>query len=208
MRFRYVKLVVFLLAVAPAGALVWRAFSDDLGANPIDALTDTTGDWTLRFVLISLAVTPLRRLTGWNQVIGLRRMLGLFAFFYAFLHFSTYLVLDQFFAFDIIIEDIAKRPYITVGFAGFVLLIPLAITSTKGWIRRLGRRWQQLHRLVYVTACAGVVHYLWLVKLDTTRPLRYAAVLFVLLGLRVYWAVQKRMQSTSPAKDLAVRPGA
>ncbi|MGE3840682.1 MAG: sulfite oxidase heme-binding subunit YedZ [Vicinamibacterales bacterium] len=208
MRFRYVKLPVFAASILPAAWLVWGAFTDRLGANPIDAITDTTGDWTLRFLLISLAVTPLRRLTGWNQVIGLRRMLGLFAFFYATLHFGTYLVLDQFFAFDYIVADIAKRPYITVGFTAFVLLVPLAVTSTKGWIRRLGRRWQLLHRLVYVSACLGVVHYLWLVKLDTTRPLRYAAALAALLGLRLFWVFQRRLRASTPSKELAIRPEA
>lgn len=208
MRLRYIKLLVFVASISPAAWLVWGALTDRLGANPIDAITDTTGDWTLRFLLISLAVTPLRRLTGWNQVIGLRRMLGLFAFCYATLHFGTYLVLDQFFAFEYIVQDIAKRPYITVGFTAFVLMVPLAITSTKGWIRRLGRRWQQLHRLVYVSACAGVVHYLWLVKLDTSRPLRYAAALAVLLGLRGWWTLQRRSRTSSPSKELAVRPEA
>jgi len=208
MRLRYIKLLVFVASISPAAWLVWGALTDGLGANPIDAITDTTGDWTLRFLLISLAVTPLRRLTGWNQVIGLRRMLGLFAFCYATLHFGTYLVLDQFFAFEYIVQDIAKRPYITVGFTAFVLMVPLAITSTKGWIRRLGRRWQQLHRLVYVSACAGVVHYLWLVKLDTSRPLRYAAALAVLLGLRGWWTLQRRSRASPPTKELAVRPEA
>jgi sulfoxide reductase heme-binding subunit YedZ len=191
---RVLKPVVFTVSLGPAAWLVWAAAIDGLGANPIDAITDTTGTWTLRFLLITLAVTPLRRLTGWNEVIGVRRMLGLFAFAYGTLHFSTYLVLDQFFAFDAIVADIAKRPYITVGFTGFVLMVPLAVTSTAGWIRRLGgRTWRRLHRLVYVSAAAGVVHYLWLVKADTTRPLRYAALLAVLLGLRAAWAAQKRL---------------
>jgi sulfoxide reductase heme-binding subunit YedZ len=193
MPFRYVRLLVFAAATVPALTLVVSAFTGDLGANPIDKITDVTGTWTLRFIMITLAVTPLRRLTGWNEAIRLRRMLGLFAFFYGSLHFTTYFVLDQFFALPEIAADIAKRPYITVGFTGFVLMIPLAVTSTAGWIRRLGgRRWQQLHRLIYVTAAAGVVHYLWLVKADTGRPLRYAAVLTVLLGLRLLWVWQKR----------------
>lgn len=187
------KAAVFVAATMPLVLLVARAFTGGLGANPIDEVTDETGTWTLRFLLLTLAVTPLRRLTGWNEVIGLRRMLGLFAFFYATLHFCTYLVLDQFFAFDLIVKDVAKRPFITAGFTGFVLMVPLAVTSTARWIRRLGGlRWQRLHRLAYVSAAAGVVHYYWLVKADTTRPLRYAVVLAVLLGLRVAWSWQSR----------------
>jgi sulfoxide reductase heme-binding subunit YedZ len=188
MRFRAIRLGVFVACLVPAAALVWGAVTGGLGANPIDKITDETGTWTLRLLMATLAVTPLRRFTGWNEVIRLRRPLGLFAFFYGSLHFCTYLVLDQFFAFPEIVADIAKRPYITVGFTGFVLMVPLAITSTAGWIRRLGgRRWQRLHRLVYVSAAAGVVHYLWLVKADTTRPTRYAAILAVLLLARVVW---------------------
>ena len=192
-RRQVLKAAVFVAATMPLVLLVARAFTGGLGANPIDEVTDETGTWTLRFLLLTLAVTPLRRLTGWNEVIGLRRMLGLFAFFYATLHFCTYLVLDQFFAFDLIVKDVAKRPFITAGFTGFVLMVPLAVTSTARWIRRLGGpRWQRLHRLVYVSAAAGVVHYYWLVKADTTRPLRYAVVLAVLLGLRVAWSWQSR----------------
>jgi sulfoxide reductase heme-binding subunit YedZ len=172
----------------PAAWLVWGALSGSLGANPIDTVTDTTGVWTLRLLLATLAVTPLRRLTGWNRIITVRRTLGLLAFFYGTLHCLTYVVLDEFFAFDLILKDVVKRPFITAGFAGFVLMIPLAVTSTAGWIRRLGgRRWAQLHRLAYVSAAAGVVHYYWLVKADTMRPLRYAAVLAVLLGTRLAW---------------------
>lgn len=192
-RRRVLKAAVFVAAAMPFVLLIARAFTDGLGANPIDKVTDETGTWTLRFLLLTLAVTPLRRLTGWNEVIGLRRMLGLFAFFYASLHFCTYLVLDQFFAFDLIVKDVAKRPFITAGFTGFVLMVPLAVTSTARWIRRLGGpRWQRLHRLAYVSAAAGVVHYYWLVKADTTRPLRYAVVLAALLGLRVAWSWQSR----------------
>lgn len=188
---RLLKPLVFLVCLVPFVALVAAALRDQLGANPIQAITHATGDWALRFILISLAVTPLRRLSGWNGVIAYRRMLGLFAFFYAAMHFSTYIVLDQFFDWQAIGKDIAKRPFITVGFLALVALTPLAITSTKGWIRRLGRRWQQLHRLVYVAAVAGVVHYLWLVKADRTRPLTYGAVLAVLLGIRVWYAWQR-----------------
>jgi sulfoxide reductase heme-binding subunit YedZ len=202
MRLRIAKVVVFLLALAPAAGTGAFFVTDALGrthvlgANPIDALTDTTGIWALRLVLATLAITPLRRLTGWNVLIRFRRMLGLFAFFYALLHFLTWLVLDQFFAWDLILADIAKRPYITVGFTGFVLMIPLAITSTAGWIRRLGGRWwNRLHRLVYATGVAGVVHFLWLVKVVEAEQITYAVILAVLLGLRAWWAVARRLAS-------------
>ena len=188
MTVRQVKPWVFAACLIPLGLLVWRAFAGGLTANPIEYITHRTGDWTLRFLLISLAVTPARRLTGWAWLASFRRMLGLFAFFYATLHFSTYLVLDFFFAFDLIVEDIVERRYVTAGFFGFVSLIPLAVTSTKGMVRRLGgKRWRRLHRLVYVAAAAGVVHYLWLVRIDIVPPLAYAAVLTVLLGLRLWF---------------------
>jgi sulfoxide reductase heme-binding subunit YedZ len=206
-RTMYLKGAVFVACLVPLLALVWRALTGGLSANPIDNITDVTGTWTLRFVMITLAVTPLRRLTGWNALIQLRRMLGLFAFFYGCLHFSTYVVLDHFFDLDAIVADIAKRPYVTVGFTGFVLMIPLALTSTAGWIRRLGgRNWQRLHRLIYFTGIAGVVHYLWLVKADTTRPLRYAAILAVLLGLRMIWALQKRLRPAPAGRSGVQRP--
>lgn len=189
---RLLKPIVFVLCLVPFVALAAAALLNQLGANPIQEITHVTGDWTLRFVLITLAVTPLRRLTGWNALIKYRRMLGLYAFFYALMHFGTYIVLDQFFAWDLIGKDIAKRPFITVGFLGFMAMVPLALTSTTGWIRRLGgKRWQQLHRLVYLTGVAGVVHYLWLVKSDKTRPATYGLVLAVLLGLRVWYALRK-----------------
>jgi sulfoxide reductase heme-binding subunit YedZ len=191
---RYAKVAVFLLALSPALGLGWLAYAGGLGANPIDTITDTTGIWTLRFVLATLAVTPLRRLTGWNAAIRFRRMLGLFAFFYGTLHFLTWLVLDQFFGWEFILADIAKRPYITAGFTGFVLMIPLAITSTAGWIRRLGGRWwNRLHRLIYATGVAGVIHFLWLVKVVSTEQIVYAVILGVLLGLRLWWAIAKRV---------------
>lgn len=183
---RWIKPLVFMLCLVP---LVWLgadAYGDRLGANPIEAITHATGTWTLVFLLITLSVTPLRRLTGINALIRLRRMLGLYAFFYACLHVVTYFWLDQFFDWTAIVKDIIKRPFITVGFFAFVLLIPLAVTSTNAMVKRLGgRRWQLLHRLVYVIAIAGVVHYLWLVKKDLTQPLIYAAVLGVLLGYRL-----------------------
>jgi methionine sulfoxide reductase heme-binding subunit len=159
-----------------------------LGANPIEVVTHATGDWLLRFLLITLAVTPVRKLTGLLWLIRYRRMLGLFAFFYGVLHFLTYIWLDKFFDLHEMLVDIAKRRFITVGFVGFVLLIPLALTSTTGWIRRLGgKRWRNLHRLIYVSAIAGVIHYYWLVKADVRKPLEYALVLSLLLGYRL-WA--------------------
>ncbi len=186
---RWLKVGAFLAALGPAAFLAWGVAADRLGANPIDAVTDETGTWTLRFLVLTLLVTPLRVWTGWNALIRFRRMLGLFAFFYGTLHFLTYLVLDQFFALDDIVADIVKRPFITIGFAAFVLMIPLAVTSTAGWIRRLGgRRWNLLHRLVYVSAIGGVVHYWWLVKSDISRPARYAAIVAVLLLARVWFA--------------------
>jgi len=186
---RLPKRIAFLACLAPVALLVAQASLGQLGANPIDKVTDVTGTWTLRFLLLTLAVTPLRRLTGWNAAVRYRRMLGLFAFFYGCLHLLTYVVLDQFFAFDEIVKDVAKRPFITAGATGLLLMIPLAITSTAGWMRRLGgRRWQQLHRLAYVVAVAGVVHYYWLVKADTSRPVRYGLVLAVLLAARLWFA--------------------
>ncbi len=179
------KGLVFLAALIPFVKLAWLGWNDGLGANPIEKITRTTGYWTLTFLLITLTATPLRTLSGWNWPVRWRRMLGLFAFFYACLHFLTYLVLDQFFDWPAIVKDIAKRPYITVGFPAFVMLIPLALTSTNNMVRRLGgKRWKMLHRLVYVIAIAGVVHFWWLVKKDITEPVQFAAVLAVLLGFR------------------------
>ena len=193
MKVSRIKPWVFAACLIPLGLLVWRGFSGGLTANPIEYITHRTGDWTLRFLLLSLAVTPVRKLVGWAWLASFRRMLGLFAFFYATLHFSTYLVLDFFFALDLILEDIVERRYVTAGFFGFVSLIPLALTSTKGMIRRLGgERWRRLHRLVYVAAAAGVVHYLWLVKIDIIPPLAYGAVLTVLLGLRLWFRFAAR----------------
>lgn len=176
-----------LLALVPAAGLAAGAWRDTLGANPIETITHTTGEWALRLLLLTLAVTPARRLFGWSAVAPYRRTLGLLTFTYACLHFSTYLV-DQYFDWEFIVEDVIERPYITVGFTGFLCLLPLAITSTRGWIRRLRRRWGQLHRLAYVAAIAGVIHFLWLVKADTREPLIYAAVLAALLGVRAWYA--------------------
>ena len=179
------KIVVFLACLIPLGQLLYNAWAGDLTANPIEYITHFTGDWSLIFLLATLSVTPLRKILGWNEVIKLRRMLGLFAFFYVLLHFSTYMVLDHFFDFERIVKDVYKRPYVTAGFTAFVLLIPLAATSTAAMIRRLGKRWQQLHRLVYVAAIAGVVHFYWLVKADIRRPVQYGTVLAILLGYRL-----------------------
>jgi len=172
------------------GPFVWtgvRFFQDDLGANPIEAVLHWSGRWTLIFLLTGLAITPLRRLTGWNSIIKVRRLVGLFAFFYATLHLSLYLGLDQGFAWSFIVEDVLERPFITVGMASFLLLVPLAVTSTKGWIRRLGKKWQKLHRMVYVAAGLGALHFYWKVKADTFWPLVAAGILGILLLARVPW---------------------
>jgi len=179
------KLALFVFCLLPFVMLIWQTLDGSIGPNPVQALTHATGDWALRLLLVTLAVTPLRRLTGLAWLVRLRRMLGLFAFFYAALHFTTYLWLDQFFDWEAIVEDIAKRPYITVGFAALVGMIPLAITSTKGWLRRLGKRWKMLHRLIYPIAILGVLHYLWLVKADLLEPGIYAAILAALLLVRL-----------------------
>lgn len=181
------KVSVFSLCLIPLAYLGWLAWRDQLGTNPVETLSHRTGDWSLRWLLLTLAITPLRRLSGWNWLLRFRRMLGLFAFFYACIHFSVYLIFDQFFDLAAIVEDIAKRPYITVGFAAWLLLIPLAITSTSGMMKRLGRHWQRLHRLIYPIATLGVLHYLWLVKTDPTEPLLYGAILGLLLGYRLWW---------------------
>jgi sulfoxide reductase heme-binding subunit YedZ len=168
---------------------------NDMTANPIEFITHFTGDWTLIFLLATLSVTPARKILGWNEIIKFRRMLGLFAFFYAVLHFSTYMVLDHFFDFQAIVKDIYKRPYVTAGFAGFVLMIPLAITSTRAMMRRLGKRWQLLHRLVYIAAIAGVIHFYWLVKADIRRPVQYGTILALLLGYRLVITAAQRSQT-------------
>ena len=183
---KWARAGVFLICLFPLASLLWRGLHNGLTANPIEFITHATGDWTLRFLLFTLCVTPLRKLLGLPELIRLRRMLGLFAFFYGCLHFTTYIWLDKFFDLKEVWKDIAKRPYITVGFLAFVLLLPLAITSTAGWIRRLGgRRWQLLHRAIYISAIAGVIHYYWLVKSAVLRPLAYGAVVAVLLLWRL-----------------------
>jgi methionine sulfoxide reductase heme-binding subunit len=180
------RLYLFLACTIPAALLFWAIGTGDLGANPLETVRDTTGIWTLRLLLVTLAVTPLRRLSGWHGIIRARRMLGLFAFFYAALHFVSYVWLDQFFAIDGMIDDLTKRPFIMAGYMSFAVLIPLAVTSTKKWIGRLGgKRWQLLHRLIYVSAIAGVVHYFWRVKLDVQRPIIYGVLLGALLLTRL-----------------------
>lgn len=208
---RILKIFVFLVCLVPLALLAWRFFGAHptdmntwgagLGANPVETLEHGTGDWTLRFLLITLSITPLRKLLSMPALIKFRRMLGLFAFFYGCLHFTTYLWADKFFNVHEILADIVKRKYITVGFLAFVLLVPLAITSTAGWIRRLGgKRWQALHRLIYFSAIAGVIHYLWLVKADIHKPLEYGAILAALLAYRVIaWQRQSAARSGSVA---------
>jgi sulfoxide reductase heme-binding subunit YedZ len=192
------KVCRFLLCLAPIVWLLTAAATENLSPNPVKDITEFTGDWTLRFLLITLCVTPIRKLTSWNAVIKYRRMLGLFTFFYGFLHFLTYAWLDQFFSFGDILHDVYKRPFITAGMVGFVVMIPLAITSTKKWIGRLGgKQWQLLHRLTYVSAIAGVIHYLWLVKADTQRPLTYGVLLSILLAYRVLASAPAMMTSHS-----------
>jgi len=186
------KVIVFVAALVPAAMLVRGFLTENLGVNPAETIQLQTGRWALKFLLISLAVTPVRRLTGWNVVIQFRRMLGLFAFFYAVLHFTAYWAFDLTFAFDTMITDVLKRPFIALGFSALMLLVPLAVTSTKGWIRRLGKRWTQLHRLVYVAAVLAVLHFAWKVKVFTGDPVIYAGVLTLLLAFRVFWAVRTR----------------
>ncbi len=183
---RYLKPAIFLACLAPLGWLIWRALHAQLGANPIETITHNTGDCTLTFLLVTLSVTPLRKLTRQYWLIGLRRMFGLFAFFYGTMHLMTYVWLDKFFDVHEMLADIAKRRFITAGMTAFVLMIPLALTSTKWSIRKLGgKRWQSLHRLIYFSAAAGVIHYIWLVKADLKKPLEYASVLGVLMLYRV-----------------------
>ncbi len=191
---RVIKAVVFVLALLPLARLVAGFFLDRLGANPIELITRSTGTWTLSFLLITLSVSPLRELSGWNWLLRLRRMLGLFAFFYACLHFTTYIWFDQFFDWGAIWKDILKRRFIWIGFGAFLMLIPLAATSFNAAIRALGARaWQRLHRLVYAVAICGVIHYFWLVKKDLTQPLIFGGVLSVLLGFRVVQSWRTRL---------------
>jgi sulfoxide reductase heme-binding subunit YedZ len=215
----FLKPAVFIVCLGPFAWLVWAALTGHLSVNPLSDLTNETGVWTLRFLCITLALTPLRRLTGWNVLIRFRRMAGLFAFFYGTLHFLTYVIVDRFAGLDFpdgivalstvrnlaksVGEDIYKRPFITIGFTAWSTMVPLALTSTAGSIRRLGgRRWNRLHRLVYLTATLGVVHYYWLVKADVQRPVTYGVVVATLLGFRVVWS---RLHASGAAAARATR---
>jgi sulfoxide reductase heme-binding subunit YedZ len=190
---RRLKPLVFAAGLAPAALLAWKGYQQDLGGNPIEFITHETGDWTIRFLLITLAITPLRYITSLPDLIRLRRMLGLFAFFYGTLHMLTYVWLDQFFSLSSMAHDIVKRPFITAGATGFLAMVPLAVTSTAGWIRRLGgRRWQLLHRSIYLSATAGVIHYYWLVKSDIRMPVFYGAILAMLLAFRVVRTLRRK----------------
>ena len=205
MKLRLTKIAIFLAALIPLARLVWKYLHDGLGANPIEFITHATGDSTLILILATLSITPLRRITRQYWLIGVRRMVGLFAFFYGTLHFLTYIWLDKFFDIHEMLKDIAKRPFITIGFSAFVLMIPLTLTSTAWSIRRLGgKNWQRLHRLIYFTGILAVVHYAWLVKADLRKPIEYGVVLSILLLYRVgVWASEKisekRKQPAIPA---------
>ena len=184
------KVCVFLSCLTPFVWLVTRTLTGRLGINPVEDLELTTGIWALRFLVLTLAITPVRRVTGWNRLIRYRRMLGLFTFFYACTHFAVYVGVDQYFAFDLILKDVVKRPFITMGFTAFVLMIPLALTSTTGWIRRLGKRWQLVHRLIYICAVCASIHYLWKVKVMIGSPVYYAVTIALLLGFRLLWQLR------------------
>ena len=186
-----IKPVLFVVCLLPFIALAMGAVNDTLGTNPVETMTHETGEWTLRFLLLTLLITPLRRLSGNSWLIRLRRMFGLYAFFYACLHFLTYIWFDHYFDWMEIVKDIPKRPFITVGFIAFVLLVPLAFTSTNAMMRRLKKNWTRLHKLVYVIAVLGILHFLWLVKADTLEPLGYASILLVLLCYRAYYQRKK-----------------
>ena len=202
---RPLKLLAFAVCLGPAFVLTWKGFHSLLGANPIDVITRTTGRWTLTFLLITLSITPLRRITRMAWLIRFRRMFGLFAFFYGSLHLMTYVWLDKFFDVHDMLHDIAKRRFITAGMTAWAFMLPLALTSTAGWIRRLGgKRWQKLHRLIYFSAAAGVVHFIWLVKADLRRPLTYGAVLVVLLAFRLFLWIKARLNSRPAAVRQAI----
>jgi methionine sulfoxide reductase heme-binding subunit len=196
---RITKIALFVAALVPVALLVRGMLTGNLGVNPAETIQLTTGRWALKFLLLTLAITPVRRVTGWNFVIQFRRMLGLFAFFYATLHFASYIVLDQYFAFDAMMTDVLKRPFITMGFSAWLLMLPLALTSTKGWIRRLGKQWTVLHRLVYLAAVLAAVHFAWKVKVFTGDAVLYAGIVMVLLGFRAVWTLRKRAVAGSAA---------
>ena len=191
-RLQFAKCVLFVVCLVPAVVLGWNFYHDQLGANPFEVLTRESGKWTLRFLLLTLLMTPLRGMLHWPWPLQLRRMLGLYSFFYACLHLLTYLWFDQFFDWQEIANDILKRPFITAGITAWLLLLPLAVTSTNGMMRRLGRRWKRLHRSIYLIAILGVLHFTWLVKADLREPLIYAGLLAILLGYRVAKWLQKR----------------
>ncbi|MCH8106193.1 MAG: sulfoxide reductase heme-binding subunit YedZ [Proteobacteria bacterium] len=203
LRSSFAKPVLFILCLVPISALVWRAFYGDLGANPIETITRDVGDWTLRFLLITIAISPLRQWFGWTVILRFRRMLGLYVFFYAFCHFLIWFVADHSFDFSEMLEDIIKRPYITFGFSAFLLLVPLAVTSNQSMVRRLGKRWKQLHRLTYAIVMLGVLHYLWQVKADYLEPGIYAVIAGLLLLQRVdfkkWFDARTSVQSSKPA---------
>ena len=207
---KWTKVVLFLACLVPLGIIIYRIFNHDFDANPPQLIEHATGDWTIRFLVFTLAVTPLRKLLHIPQLIRFRRMIGLFAFFYVCLHFTTYIWLDKFFSRPDIWADLHKRTYIIAGFTGFVLLVPLALTSTAGWIRRLGgKRWQMLHRLIYGAAVAGVIHYYWLVKSDVRKPLLYAFLVGVLLAYRLgAWLIGRRNKPASSGVGRQVAPTA
>ncbi len=197
---KFSKVLLFINSLVPLALLGWDAYHKKLGANPYEFVTRTTGMLTLVFLMISLAVTPLRKISGWNFLVKFRRMLGLYAFFYGFLHLMTYIWFDRFFNFKSMVGDIIQRPFIAIGMASFFLMVPLAITSTNGMVKRLGgKRWNRLHKLVYLTAIGGVIHYYMIVKSDTRVPLTFALVLALLLGYRIYAANQTpKLQERSP----------
>jgi sulfoxide reductase heme-binding subunit YedZ len=200
---RTFKVTVFVLCLGPVAVLTWKAFHDLLGANPVDVITRTTGRWTLTFLLVTLGITPVRRLTGMPWLIRFRRMVGLYAFFYGCLHLTTYVWLDKFFDVHEMLHDILKRRFITAGMTGWLLMLPLALTSTTGWIRRLGgKRWQKLHRLIYFSAAAGVIHFIWLVKADLQKPLTYGVILVILLAYRALMWVTARAKSKALKQQL------
>jgi sulfoxide reductase heme-binding subunit YedZ len=199
MRLKAAKVAVFVAALLPFASLVRGVLTNDLGVNPVETITHTTGDWTLRFLLLTLCITPFRKLLRRPELIRFRRMLGLFAFFYGVLHFVTWLWFDHMFDLSEMLADVRKRPFITVGTAGLLCMVPLAVTSTSGWIRRLGgRRWQALHRLIYAATLAGVIHYYWLLKSDVRAPLAYGAIFAVLLLLRLWVQPPKLRFLTRP----------
>ena len=204
LRSPFAKIILFILCLIPISALVWRVFYGDLGANPIETITRDIGDWTLRFLLITIAITPLRQWFGWTLLLRFRRMFGLYVFFYAFCHFLIWFVADHSFDFSEMLEDIIKRPYITLGFSAFLLLIPLAVTSNQAMVRRLGKNWKKLHKLTYAIVMLGVLHYLWQVKADYLEPGIYAVIAGVLLLQRVNikkWLDSRAsVQSSKPAR--------